>query len=82
MINAAAELADRDHPAHTVARKHKARLRTYILELAKAAKAPSPKTLADRLFLLVEGAIVTALIEGNSDSARQARQTATVLLTR
>jgi AcrR family transcriptional regulator len=79
-INAAAELADRHHPAHKVALEHKARLRAFILDLAKAAEVPSPKRLADRLFLLVEGAIVTALMEGNSDSARQARQAATALL--
>jgi AcrR family transcriptional regulator len=79
-INASAELADRHHPAHNVALEHKARLRAYILDLAKAAKVPSPKKLADRLFLLVEGAIVTALMEGHSGSARQARQAATTLL--
>jgi AcrR family transcriptional regulator len=79
-INAAAELADRNHPAHKVALEHKARLRAYILDLAKAAEVPAPKRLTDRLFLLVEGAIVTASMEGNSESARQARHAARALL--
>lgn len=79
-INATVEFADRRHPGRKVALQHKERLRAYIFDLAKAAELRSPRRLADQLFLLVEGAIVTALMQGNPRPARHARQAAAALV--
>ena len=42
--NAATELADPNHPAHKVVRRHKERIRRWLLSRAKAAGASEPGT--------------------------------------
>lgn len=73
-INATVELADPRHPAREPAIAHKRRNREYIIELAQAAGISDPVRLARQLMLLVEGAIVTALVQQNADAAKDARK--------
>lgn len=79
-MNAAIELADATHPAHGVSRDHKRRMRAYLAELAKAARLKEPGALADQLALLIEGAIVTAVLEQSPEPARRARAAAVRLI--
>jgi AcrR family transcriptional regulator len=78
--NACVELADAAHAGHLVAQANKSALRGYLAQLAAAAGARDPRALAEQLALLMEGAIVTALVEGSSAPARTARAAAAVLV--
>lgn len=80
LINALAELADRDHPARRVALERNQRWRAYLLELAQAAGLREAEELADQLFLLLEGAFVAAVMERSSQPMRRARRAAGLLL--
>ena len=77
-INVAGEFAE-DPLARSVAHDHKRALRSLLHEVAQQAGAPDP-AFGDHLMLLVEGAIVTAHIEGDTDAARKACVAATALL--
>lgn len=59
-VDAAAELADPDHPAQVTIARHKQHLRDRLAELAAEAGAADPDETASGLLLLYEGAI-TAL---------------------
>ncbi|MGH3755424.1 MAG: TetR/AcrR family transcriptional regulator [Pseudonocardiaceae bacterium] len=78
-INVAGELAD-NPMARAVAREHKLALRALLHRVAADAGVPDPGTLAERLMLLVEGAIVTAYVEGDQSAAARARSAAAALL--
>ncbi|MFC6881074.1 MULTISPECIES: TetR/AcrR family transcriptional regulator [Actinomadura] len=82
MVNACAELPDPEHPVHRVAAEEKAWLRDVYRRLVTEARYDDPESLADRLLILHEGAIVTYSIGGLPDSARIARDTADALLPR
>ncbi len=79
-INATVELASRDHPARRPAMAHKERNRHYIEQLAAAADLPDPAGIAKTLMLLVEGAIVTALVQDDLNAALDAKRAARVLV--
>lgn len=79
-INAAVELAQPNHPAHTAVLAHKHRDRGYLEALASEAQAPDPAALARQLMLLLEGAIITALVQDDRNAARDARAVAEALL--
>jgi AcrR family transcriptional regulator len=79
-INVSGEQFAPDHPARLVARRHKARLRQLILELCQEAGIGQPDTLARHLFLLVEGAIVAAMVEPGCAAAEDGKQAALMLL--
>jgi AcrR family transcriptional regulator len=64
-VNCAAEFPDPDHPARRVIRRHKAGVRERLRELAAEAGAKDPATLAERLFVVLEGAYVTSAVEGD-----------------
>ncbi len=51
-----------------------------LREVAADAEVRDPSVLADRLMLLVEGAIVTAHVEGDTDAALRGRSAAAALL--
>lgn len=70
-----------DHPGYQVALEHKQALYQYILKLTQAAAIKDAESLARQLLLLIEGAIVLALMERRSDAADQARGAALALLT-
>ncbi len=81
-INAAVELADKAHPAAAPIAHHKQRCRELIARLAREAGFDDPKAVADHLTLLMEGAIITALVESDWKAARRARAAAVHLLNR
>jgi AcrR family transcriptional regulator len=60
LANAAVELPEKDHPARRVIEAFKTGQRRRIVELCSAAQLSEPEMLADELFLLLEGARVTA----------------------
>ena len=66
-VNCAAEFPDREHPVRRMVREHKAGLRRRLSGLAAEAGAADPETLAERLFVLLEGAYVSAALEGDED---------------
>ncbi len=79
-INASVELANPDHPGHRVALEHQQSIYRYILSLAESAEISSPEQLARQLLLLVQGAIVVAMMEGSWSTASQAKKAATTLI--
>lgn len=79
-INATVELANPDHPARGPAMQHKERNREYVEQLAAAAGAMDPVSLSRQLMLLVEGAIVTALVQGDPMAAANAKAAASGLV--
>ena len=60
LANAAVELPDKDHPARRVIEAFKTAQRERLIQLCAAAALAEPELLADELFLLLEGARVTA----------------------
>jgi AcrR family transcriptional regulator len=60
LANAAVELPDKDHPARCVIEEFKVAQRTRLVELSRSAGLSDPDMLADELYLLLEGARVTA----------------------
>jgi AcrR family transcriptional regulator len=74
-INAAVEL-DPEHPARGAITSHKRRSRDLIERLTGQAGIDDAGEVADHLMLLMEGAIITALVEGDWQAARRARKAA------
>ncbi|MEZ5890979.1 MAG: TetR/AcrR family transcriptional regulator [Xanthobacteraceae bacterium] len=60
LANAAVELPEKDHPARRVIEAFKAGQRERLIQLCAAAGLDEPELLAEELFLLLEGARVTA----------------------
>ena len=79
-LNTQAELGRTNERAASVIAAHKRDLRAFLVELAAAQGLPEPDRLGRGLQLLVEGAIVTAAVEGGPDAALEARATAERLL--
>ncbi|MGW7047107.1 TetR/AcrR family transcriptional regulator [Streptomyces avermitilis] len=77
-INSYGELGAVSPPVAAQVRAHKQAFRGYLAGLVSDAGLPAP--LADQLYLLAEGAMVTAGINGTTDPAEQAKQAARVLL--
>ena len=71
--NAAAELADLDHPAHQVVRAHKERIREWMEERARLAGTADPAALSRKLMLVFAGAQSQALVERSPRPAADAR---------
>lgn len=66
LANAAVELPEKDHPARPVIEAFKNAQRNRITQLCAAADLAQPELLADELFLLLEGARVTAQSMGRA----------------
>ena len=60
LANAAIELPDKDHPARRVIREHKIAHRERLIRLCRDAGLAEAERLADEIFLIWEGACVTA----------------------
>jgi AcrR family transcriptional regulator len=60
LANAAVELPDKAHPARRVIEDHKIAQRNRLIDLCRGAGLSDPEMLADELYLLLEGARVTA----------------------
>ena len=80
-INAAAEIADPAHPARGAVEDHSRALRAYLHDLLDQAGSPDPDGDAGALLLLVEGAIISAVIEGDPSPAARARRAAGRVIT-
>jgi AcrR family transcriptional regulator len=78
-INIAGELAA-SATARSIARDHKVALRALLLDVAAGTGVTDHTILADRLMLLVEGAIITAHVEHDTAAAERARSAAAALL--
>jgi AcrR family transcriptional regulator len=78
-INAVGEL-HANPVARAIAREHKQAVRALLRHGARDAAVTDPDTFADQLMLLVEGATVTAYVEGDKLAAIRARATAAALL--
>jgi AcrR family transcriptional regulator len=79
-INATAEIADPAHPARAAVREHKRLCREYLEELLAGGGRRDPEGEAAALFLLMEGAMVSALIDGDPTPAARARDAAARIL--
>jgi len=74
LANAAVELPERHHPARCVIEEHKKEQRERLVRLCRSAGLDEPDMLADELFLLLEGARVSAQSVGpQGPSSRLAR---------
>ncbi len=87
-INASAEFCDGDSPARRVSADHKIECVRYLKKLCAEAGVDDPDEAAERINLLLEGAIVTAYIIGKTggtesipgDAAQRARSMAGSIL--
>lgn len=79
-INASAEFSKADNPSHMLCAEHKRLVTEYIKELSVQAKMKEPGKLAKQLNLLIEGAIVTAHVEGDKSAAVRAKEIAKMLI--
>lgn len=79
-INATVELADSDHAASQFAAAHKLRFQQWIGEILTDTGGAKTSSLAPAIALLVEGAIVTAVMQRSSDPADVAQAAAMTLL--
>jgi AcrR family transcriptional regulator len=69
LANAAVELAEKDHPARKVIEEVKRGQRDRLVRLCRSAALDEPEFLADELFLLLEGARVSAQSVGRDGPA-------------
>jgi AcrR family transcriptional regulator len=74
--NAAVELADPTHPGTEFVRGHKQRFSEFLRGLVDETVGKAGAKVAPAVTILVEGAIVTAVIQGNPDAADVARDAA------
>lgn len=79
-INTMVEIADGDHHAHQAAAEHKHKVQRIIRALLSAASVTKAEELSKAFLLLMDGAIVTAVRERKSGSAKAAKKIAATLL--
>jgi AcrR family transcriptional regulator len=79
-IKASSEFQSPSHPIHAAAAEHKRLVTRYMAELAAAAGASNPDSIARQLMLLKEGAIVTAHIQGKDFAGQDAKEAAKALI--
>ncbi|NGO06799.1 TetR/AcrR family transcriptional regulator [Streptomyces sp. HC44] len=77
-INSYGELGATSEPIAAQVRAHKQAFKDYLTGLVSEAGLPTP--LADQLYLLAEGAMVTAAIEQGAEPAEQAGRAAESLI--
>ena len=73
-VNAAMEFPLMHEPAHIAAAQNKQAVESIICELAERAGAADPKSLAEELCLIFEGAYVTRQVTGNRQTIEIARR--------
>jgi AcrR family transcriptional regulator len=74
LANAAVELPDKEHPARCVIEQYKSEQRGRLVRLCAVCGVDEPELLADELFLLLEGAHVSAQSFGpNGPASRLVR---------
>jgi AcrR family transcriptional regulator len=80
LLNGAAELPV-GHPGRETVRLHKDEVRRILIERCAAAGAPDAEQLGEHLFLLAEGGVVSAGLEGDPERLHRARSLARLILT-
>jgi AcrR family transcriptional regulator len=80
-VNAVAELGDPTHPGTQMAVAYKERRRLWLRDALTQLNVADPDTLATQVAILVEGAIIAALVRGDPGMARVAKAAARILLT-
>ncbi len=78
-IKAAGDFGNANHAVRRAALKHQERIQALIEEICVKAGYEDP-ILARQVYLLIQGAIVTAMIEGTPAAANQAKEAARSLL--
>ena len=78
--NAAVELADPAHPGTAFVREHKQRFSEFLRRLVEETLGKAGAKVAPPVAILVEGAIMTAVIQGNAHAADVARDAALKLM--
>jgi AcrR family transcriptional regulator len=81
-INASVELADASHPASQFAAEHKEGFHEMLKEIIQQTRGAKAASMAPAIALMVEGAIVTAVMEQSSDSADVAKEAALALVSK
>lgn len=81
-INATVELANPHHPGCQAALDHQLTVYQYILDLVEAEGLDSAELVARQLLLLVQGAIVIAMMQDRPQAAAEAKSVAIQLLDR
>lgn len=72
MNNAVVELHEGDHPGRAVIVENKVQIRERLRELCREIEVRDPETLADALYLLIEGAYMSLLTLKGEDGPAQA----------
>lgn len=80
LVAATFELGGQFNAALPYARDHVAEVRAFFAERAAQAGVQDARTVAAWLQLVLEGATVTALVQGTAEAAREARGAALALL--
>ena len=80
-VNAIAELGDATHPGAKMAVAYKEQRRLWLVDALTRMNVPDPDGLATQVAILVEGAIIAALVRGDPTMASAAKAAARVLLT-
>jgi AcrR family transcriptional regulator len=75
-VNATVELADPEHPARGTILNHKHRMREWITGLATEAGLSDPAAVGAHVMLLMEGAIITALVDQDPTAADRGKDLA------
>jgi AcrR family transcriptional regulator len=78
--NAAVELADPTHPGSEFVRGHKQRFSEFLRGLVEQSVGKAAAKVAPAVTILVEGALITTVIQGNSNAADVARDAALKLV--
>jgi len=78
--NAAVELADAKHPGSDFVKGHKRRFQEFLSGLIEESRGKAAAKVAPAVGLLVEGAIVTAMIQGSPAAVNVARDAALKLV--
>jgi AcrR family transcriptional regulator len=79
-VNAVAELGETEHAANQIALAFKDHRRAWFRDRLVRLKVANPERLAVQLYLLVDGAVASALVNGDPTMARAAKDVARVLL--
>ena len=80
-VNAIAELGDPAHPGAKIAVAYKEQRRLWLRDALTRLNVADPDRLATQVAILVEGAIVAALVRGDPRMASAAKAAVRVLLT-
>ena len=81
-INASVELADAKHAASQFSAAHKQRFYEMLTEIIQATAGAKAASVAPAIALLVEGAIVTAVMEQSPKPADTAKEAAMALISK